>query len=82
MTKFSELEKTIAKANVTAMRAQQKHEQKRKFIWHNNAVEIIKQQLAERKARNLPNDWKPAFYERKLKTKHSIIGKLAKLIKK
>lgn len=52
-----------------------------KFKWHSTAVTIIKEKLAERKARNLPNDWKIQFYEAKLQQKKSIMGKLSRLLK-
>jgi hypothetical protein len=69
-----------------AMEAQKKQQQflhKLQLKHETNAISIIKEKLASRKAKNLykGNDWKVRFYEQKLLLKPRLIKKLTSLIK-
>ena len=77
----TEFEKKMAAKAVEDMRAQEKEKQKLKLTWSSKSVQVIEDQIKERKSKNLPNDWKVRFLESKLKAKKSLINNLRKAIK-
>lgn len=48
------------------------------LLWVSEAAAVTKQRLEARKKLNLPNDWKIAFYKKKLSRSQRLIKKLLK----
>lgn len=74
-------EQKMLRIQILAQRKLEEENNKRKFKWETESVQIIKNQIETRKKLGLKNDWKIKFLESKLTHKDKLISKLQNLIK-